>query len=219
MVSDSNNYKKSEAILRKLEARYSLKAVAQSNHHAIERASYISIGLYNNITANKGSYTGIEQSSKVSQRAATKEELEMVIRTGKPSDKMLLQEKMKILLRQPFMTIPDLIKNGKKEGIYFLFNQASTGRITGITYFHADFKIKGQALGSRFKWSELFKIMSDEQIRDSQANDSTRVAYADNGPKQEDQQEGKEETILKLLYLMQQNSLNSVKFMNGIAEA
>jgi hypothetical protein len=154
VVSDSNNYKNSESILRKLEIKYGLIRVLNSRQAEI--------------------------------KAVKKGELEMVIRTGKPSDKMLLQEKMKTLLTKTNLTITDMIKLGKKEGIHFLFNQASTGRITGITYFHEDFKIKGQALGNQFKWAEIIKKADYEQIRDSkaisEANNSTRTVYGQHGP-------------------------------------
>lgn len=149
VVSDSNNFKKSEAVLRNLEIKYGL--------------------------------TQVQDSEKAETKAVKKGELEMVIRTGKPSDKMLLQEKMKVLLDRPDLTITDLIRQGQKEGIHFLFNQAATGRITGVTYFHEGFKIKGQALGNRFKWAEIIKIANYEQNRDgkaiSEANHSTRAKY------------------------------------------
>jgi len=149
VVSDSNNFKKSEAILRNLEIKYGLTQV---------------------------------QDSKIAEtKAVKKSELEMVIRTGKPSDKMLLQEKMIALLSRPNLTITDMIRQGKKEGIYFLFNQALAGRVTGITYFHQEFKIKGQALGNWFKWAEIIKKVGYEQNRDSkaisEANHSTRAKY------------------------------------------
>lgn len=153
VVSDSNNFKKSEAILRSLETKYGL--------------------------------TQVPGSQKAETKAVKKGELEMVIRTGRPSHKMLLQEKMKAILRQPKLTVPEMIRLGKKEGIYFLFNQASTGRVTGITYFHEGFKIKGQALGNQFKWAEVIKKVAYEQVRDSQAiseaNHRTRAAYGEPG--------------------------------------
>lgn len=154
VVSDSNNFKKSEAVLRSLELNYGLTKV---------------------------------QDSKIAESKAVKKgELEMVIRTGKPSEKMLLQEKMKTLLDRPNLTVTELIRLGKKEGIDFLFNQATTGRITGITYFHEGFKVKGQALGNRFKWAEVIKIANYEQDRDgkaiSEANDRTRAKYGQSEP-------------------------------------
>ncbi|MCO5950467.1 relaxase/mobilization nuclease domain-containing protein [Mucilaginibacter flavidus] len=151
VVSDSNNYKKSEAILRRLEEQYNLIAV--------------------------------EQSSYAAQRAPKKDELEMAIRTGVPSEKMLLQEILKPLISKPGISLQTFIKHAEAAGVYLLFNQASTGRITGITYFHDDFMIKGQALGNRFKWAELIKKVNYEQDRDgkaiSEANRRTRAIYGE----------------------------------------
>jgi len=151
VVSDSNNYKKSEAALRELERQYDLAAV--------------------------------EPSHRVQQRAAKKDELEMVMRTGKPSDKMVLQQLLRKILTDEKLSLAELVKRGESAGVHFLFNQASTGRISGITYFYAGFKIKGQALGNSFKWAELIKSIDYEQIRDgqaiSEANDRTKKLYGD----------------------------------------
>lgn len=206
VVSDSNNYKKSEALLRKLELQYNLTAVQQSSYIAIERSSYTATGQHSKITKKRpyrkidtgpgsripaelhspaatqpDSYITTERRSYVSQRAPTKSELEMVLRSGQPSHKMILQELMSGLLTGQCSTIPDLIKLGEQLDINFLFNQASTGRVTGITYFYDGFKVKGQALGNRFKWAEIIKRISYEQDRDrqaiSQANGRTTAKY------------------------------------------
>ncbi len=148
VVSDANNYRRSELILRNIEKRYSLVQV------------------------------NLSKDSRV--HAPAKDELEMVVRTGKPSTRMLLQAKMKDVLLNS-RTISELIQNGHKSGINFLFNQQSTGRISGITYFFGGFKIKGQHLGNQFKWAELIKQINYEQIRDSKtisaANSKTRSIY------------------------------------------
>lgn len=151
VVSDGNNYKRSEAVLRKLEKDYKLVAV--------------------------------KESKLALERAPKKDELEMSLRTGTASDKMVLQEKLKLLLNKGNISLPDFIKLAELSGVYLLFNQASTGRITGITYFHENFKIKGQALGNRYKWAELIKRVNYEQNRDgkaiSEANRRTREIYGE----------------------------------------
>ena len=149
VVSDSNNYKRSEAILRKLEIKYGLQRVSDSD--------------------------------KARSRAVKKNELEMVMRTGKPSDKMMLQELMKKLLNEGYLSITDLITKGEALGINFFFNQATTGRISGVTYFINGFKIRGQALGNQFKWASIIKKVAYEQNRDgkaiSDANGRTTSKY------------------------------------------
>lgn len=151
VVSDSNNYKRSEAVIRKLEQQYNLVAV--------------------------------KPSSSVSKKAPTKDEIEMIARTGKASERMVLQELMNSLLNRPGLTLQDMISAGGQMGINFLFNQATTGRVSGISYFHNGFKAKGQALGNRYKWAELIKIINYEQIRDSaaisEANSRTTAKYGD----------------------------------------
>ena len=271
VVSDSNNYKKSEAVLRKLEYRYNLVKVEQSVHlskdmhngETAERANRISANRSSGRSAERGNrlpkernnkrsielgsgvpkernnkrpkepgnglpkdrnstilnkrdnsssadlntaisanqHIGItsdqnsnkakDQNNTVPQKAPTKNELEMVMRTGKPSEKMVLQELVKKLLKVQGLTIPDMISKAEKAGIHFLFNQASTGLVTGITYFHNDFKIKGQTLGNQFKWGELTKKVDYEQDRDSEAisnaNGRTRNIY---GTKDQSQNRG-----------------------------
>lgn len=149
VVSDSNNYKRSEDVLRKLEPQYNLLPVAPSR--------------------------------KASQRAVTKSEIEMIDRTGKPSDKILLQELMNRQLRNKGLDMDNFIKQSERSGIHLLFNQATTGRVTGITYFYNGLKIKGQALGNRYKWAELTKMITYEQNRHgeaiSQANSRTTAKY------------------------------------------
>ena len=154
VVSDSNNYKRSEEILRGLERKYDLTTVAPSRN--------------------------------VQQKAAKKDEIEMAVRTGKPSEKMVLQEKLNHIINQPHLNMQDFIGEGEAQGIHFLFNQASTGRISGITYFQNQFKITGKALGNRFKWSEIIKSINYEQVRDSkavsEANSRTKDIYGDGRP-------------------------------------
>jgi hypothetical protein len=149
-VSDSNNYKRSEKIVRQLETKYGLQQAEASERSII--------------------------------RAPDKDELEMVQRTGRASRKMVLQEKVNTALLKS-STLKSFITHLKQAGVGVLFNQASTGRVSGITYFLDDFKAKGQTLGNRFKWANIIKTLDYEQIRDSQeiseANRRTREKYGE----------------------------------------
>jgi len=231
VVSDSNNYKKSDTIAVRLEQQYNLVRVKhrihvpvtlsnhvtaypgnpvsvgqgnsvadeQYNHVTVEQGNAIIGERYNSITADQGNAVphdqdiciSIETGNSVSElqynkpplKAPTKSELEMVQRTGKPSNKMLLQEKLLRLVSKPGLSLQDFISKCEGQGIHLLFNQASTGRVSGITYFYGDFKIKGQALGNRFKWAEMIRTIDYEQDRDgqavSQASERTRGTYGD----------------------------------------
>ncbi|WP_345332598.1 relaxase/mobilization nuclease domain-containing protein [Mucilaginibacter defluvii] len=213
VVSDSNNYRKSEAIIRKLEERYNLVTVESAhcvtskrhsskstnlnnykksdhgnmhighrdNHLSVEPGSDLPTDRYNIETLYQDNNLSLERRNLITRRAPTKDELEMINRTGLASEKLLLQEKLSLLLPARRVSIQEIIERCERYGISLLFNQASTGRVSGITYFHNEFKIRGQALGNRFKWNEILKHIDYEQGRDSAAisaaNDRTRAKY------------------------------------------
>ncbi len=137
VVSDSNNYQRSEKICRELEQKYRIETV-KSSKEALDRAP-------------------------------SKDELEMIQRTGKLSDRMLMQERVKDVLSKAH-TISDFIIQCKLNGIHLIFNQSeSTGRVSGITYISNDgFIAKGQKLGNQYKWANLQNNLNYEQSRDRQ---------------------------------------------------
>jgi hypothetical protein len=151
VVSDSNNYKRSEALCRQLEIKYELQRVRSSK--------------------------------EATERAPSKDEIEMIQRTGKLSNRMLMQEKIKKAIAES-STVSDLINNCKKQGVYLLFNQSkNTGRVSGITYLiDGGFIARGQALGNMFKWKNVTEKIDYEQSRDlktiSESNSGTRSRFA-----------------------------------------
>src|SRR5690554_1576644 len=149
-VSDSNNYKRSEKIVRQLERKYGLQQAVASDLSIL--------------------------------RAPDKDELEMVRRTARASRKMVLQEKVNTALLKS-STLKTFITHLEQAGVQVLFNQASTGRVSGITYFMDDFRAKGQALGNRYKWANIIKTLDYEQTRDgqeiSQANSGTKAKHGE----------------------------------------
>jgi type IV secretory pathway VirD2 relaxase len=81
------------------------------------------------------------------ERAMTKNELEMMKHTDEPSFKMKLQVVIKNVLSQK----PDaeqFIKRLEAQGINVLFNQASTGFVSGISYGYEGMQFKGAHLGN-----------------------------------------------------------------------
>src|SRR5690606_13941188 len=113
VVSDSNNYQRSEQVVRALEKKFGLMPVIDS--------------------------------AAAKQRAPNKDEIEMVLRSGQPSMKMLLQEKVSEALASS-SELGDFIGRLQQDGVDVLFNQAGTGWVSGITYFMNDFMIKGCSL-------------------------------------------------------------------------
>jgi len=136
VVSDSNNYRKSEQIIRDFEKKYRLQTVKSSKQSKL--------------------------------KAPNRDELEMIERTGRPSKKLMLQHQVKEALKQS-ATMSEFIMNLERQNINVLFNQASTGRVSGITYLIPSFKIRGQALGNQFKFGSIIKQVNYEQSRESQA--------------------------------------------------
>lgn len=107
-------------------------------------------------------------------RSPSKGELEMIQRTGNLSDRMLMQERVKLALSSSY-NISDFIGQCRQNGIYLIFNQSeSTGRVSGITYISSDgFIAKGQKLGNQYKWANLLNKLNYEQSRDHQTIGTT----------------------------------------------
>ncbi len=129
---------------------------------------------------NKYGLIKVQSSRQSLSRAPDKEELEMILRTGKASSKLLLQEKVRDAIKHS-KTMEQFINRLERSGVNVLFNQASTGRVSGITYQIPGFKIRGQALGNQFKFGSITKQVTYEQNRDSQtigqANSRTRSKF------------------------------------------
>lgn len=107
-------------------------------------------------------------SSQAQERAMTKDELEMMKRTDEPSVKLKLQVILKdVLSRKP--TAGQFINQLQVKGINVLFNQASTGFVSGISYGYEGMRFKGAHLGNAYKWSSIKQSISYEQERDRQA--------------------------------------------------
>lgn len=136
VVSDSQDYARSEQVIRGLEQKHGL--------------------------------TKVISSGKAKEKAPTKNELEMMQRTGAPSAKIQLQVILKDLTKQP-LTAEQFIKGLESRGVNVLFNQASTGFVSGISYGHAGLLFKGASLGNAYKWSAIKNVIHYEQERDGRA--------------------------------------------------
>lgn len=135
VVSDSNDFSRSEKVLRELEKKYKLTQVMPSKEAKV--------------------------------RAITKDELEMMKRTNAPSHKMKLQSIIrKILQDKPGLTAEEFIKALRNNRINVLFNQASTGYVSGISYGYDGMIIKGSKLGNDFKWSSIKNKIDYDLERD-----------------------------------------------------
>jgi hypothetical protein len=135
VVTDSNDYARSEKVLRELEKKYNL--------------------------------TEVLPSKQAKERSMTKNELEMMKRTNMPSQKMAMQIILKDVLQSKYkMSTNEFISNLNAKGVDVLFNQASTGYVSGISYSYQGMIITGAKLGNDFKWSSIKNNINYEQERD-----------------------------------------------------
>ncbi|MCJ8212054.1 relaxase/mobilization nuclease domain-containing protein [Mucilaginibacter sp. RS28] len=128
--------------------------------------------------------TEVISSRQAQERAMTKNELEMMKRTDEPSTKMKLQVIIKSILGQKLKpTTAQLIAQLEAKGINVLFNQASTGFVSGISYSYEGLQFKGAHLGNAYKWQAIKTAIGYEQERDRtaihEANVRTRAGQAE----------------------------------------
>jgi hypothetical protein len=106
-------------------------------------------------------------SKNAQKRAVTKNEIEMEKRTNIPSKKILMQSIIKDCLSSSER--PSCIEFAHRlqsKGVNVLFNQASTGYVSGISYSYKGMTITGSKLGNDFKWVAIKNSIDYVQDRD-----------------------------------------------------
>lgn len=137
VVSDSNDYTRSEKVLRDLERKYNLTQVIGSR--------------------------------EAKERGMTKNEKEMMERRNVPSHKMAMQVIIgDVLESKNQMSTNEFISKLEARRVQVLFNQASTGYVSGISYSYQGMVMQGSKLGNGFKWSTIKNTIDYEQERDRQ---------------------------------------------------
>jgi hypothetical protein len=129
--------------------------------------------------------TEVISSRQAQERAMTKNELEMMKRTDEPSTKMKLQVFLKSIIQQK-PGAAQFIAQLDAKGINVLFNQASNGFISGISYSYEGLQFKGAHLGNAYKWQAIKTAIGYEQERDRtaiyEANVRTRSQQSTRAP-------------------------------------
>jgi hypothetical protein len=144
VVSDSNDYARSERVLRDLEKKYNLTQVVGSR--------------------------------EAKERALSKNEIVMMKRKNTPSAKVAMQVILgEVLESKNKINTNEFISKLEPRGIKVLFNQASTGYVSGISYSYQGVVMQGSKLGNGFKWSTIKNIINYEQERDRQRIHETNV--------------------------------------------
>lgn len=154
VLSDSNDFARSEKVLRQLELKHNL--------------------------------TPVISSKQAQHRAITKDEWEMMKRTGIPSNKLALQVIVKqVLSNSQKLTCSEFIHALQSKGVNVLFNQATTGFVSGISYCYKGNTITGSKLGNDFKWGTIKDMIDYQQERDreiiQQGNERTKSSQQEPG--------------------------------------
>jgi hypothetical protein len=144
VVTDSNDYQRSEKVLRDLEKKYNLTRVVGSRE-AKER------GISNN-------------------------EIIMMKRKNIPSAKVAMQIVIgEVLESKRQIGTNEFISKLEARGVNVIFNQASTGYVSGVSYSYQGMVMQGSKLGNQFKWSTIKNIINYEQERDRERIHETNV--------------------------------------------
>ena len=107
----------------------------------------------------------------------------MMKRTKESSRKLHLQRVIKsVLENRPGITTDEFIRALESKGVRVLFNQATTGFVSGISYDYEGFPIKGAKLGNDFKWSSIKSAINYEQERDRTIIHETNLITKANRP-------------------------------------
>ena len=117
----------------------------------------------------KFNLTPVPNSHEVSRKSYSKGEIERVLRTGEPSVKMQLHSLIDGVLQKPVL-FKDFTNYLALNNVEARLNQASTGRISGISFAINDVAIKGSDLGKAYSWKGLQKrgLIYGTQIDHSQ---------------------------------------------------
>jgi hypothetical protein len=144
VVSDSNDYARSEKVLRNLERKYNLTQVVESR--------------------------------EAKERALSNNEIAMMKRINNPSAKVAMQVIIgDVLKSKDQINTNEFISKLEASGVKVLFNQASTGYVSGISYSYQGMVMQGSKLGNAFKWSTIKNTVNYEQERDRQRIHETNV--------------------------------------------
>jgi hypothetical protein len=114
----------------------------------------------------------VAPSKEATRKTLSKGEIEHVLRTGEASARTRLQESVDNAMREK----PELrtfINRLAQDGVGTKLHQASTGRISGISFSLDGVALKGSALGKAYTWNSLQKRgLHHEQIRHGAGHES-----------------------------------------------
>jgi hypothetical protein len=110
----------------------------------------------------------VPSSKYTRERAVTHDELEMMKRTEKHSTKVKVQAQLRNILSQK-LTMGQFIEALERKRINVLFNQATTGYISGISFGYQGMLFKGGSLGNAYKWNSIKNSIDYNLERDRES--------------------------------------------------
>jgi len=150
-VSDSQDWKRSEQIVREIEVEYGLQQVAPS--HLLDPAR-----------------------RATHKKAPTREQIGMHERTGKVAPSVVIAAAIDELTRRP-VTASAFVEALEKRGIGVRANIASTGKMSGFCYELDGVSVTAKALGRGYTFGNLQgRGLSYEQSRDFERCRATNVS-------------------------------------------
>lgn len=147
-VSDSHDWQRSESIVRNLEKQFGLRKTESS--HLLKRAG----------TKTHGRGKTKARCEELWVPAFVRDKIEQVIRGGNGS-----------------ISATDFINALDMFNIRVFANVASTGKMSGFSYYCGDEKIKSEDMGNIYKWSTFQERVIYNQELDFERCRETRVAH------------------------------------------
>lgn len=127
-VSDSNDYYRSEQVIRGIEKEFGLERVLSSHERDIEDQ----------------------------KKALSAGELHKALETGTPNVKMVLQNHVDVAATHS-VTMTDFVKHLERQGVQVIPNMAATGRVSGLSYRIDGKTVKGSKLGKAYTFNGVQK--------------------------------------------------------------
>ena len=131
----------------------------------------------------KDAWYQVVGSREAKERGMSNNEILMMKRTNDPSAKVAMQIIIgEVLKSKDQLSTNQFISKLDERGVKVLFNQASTGYVSGISYSYQGMVMQGSKLGNAFKWSTIKNTINYEQERDRQRilETNARSEYAIN---------------------------------------
>ncbi|WP_348773465.1 relaxase/mobilization nuclease domain-containing protein [Geobacter sulfurreducens] len=127
-VSDSNDYYRSEQVIRAIEKEFGLERVLSSHERDIEDQ----------------------------KKALSAGELHKALETGTPNVKMVLQNHVDVAATHS-VTMTDFVKHLERQGVQVIPNMADNGRVSGLSYRIDGKTVKGSKLGKAYTFNGVQK--------------------------------------------------------------